>query len=108
MVHDASLLNTQHYKVRIKGKVVAIKKGALRSASTVVANFTYNFLALKLTFSEKTECGSTRLDGCFFLACQHLLGNLTSKSVFAFIANNYMVSSNYFYLLIILCLHTVI
>ena len=47
MLLDASLLNTQHYKVRIKGKVelsregvVAIEKGAFRSPSTMVANFT--------------------------------------------------------------------
>ena len=55
MVLDASLLNTQHYKVRIKGKVeqsrerssaslhlgvVAIEKGAFGSPSTNVANFT--------------------------------------------------------------------
>ena len=55
-VLDAALLNTQHYKVRIKGKVeqsrewssalpynlgvVAIEKGAFRSPSTTVANFT--------------------------------------------------------------------
>ena len=53
---DASLFNTQHYKVQIKGKVehpvqwvvpslylcvVAIEKGAFRSPSTKVANFTY-------------------------------------------------------------------
>ena len=64
MVLDASLLNTQHYKVRIKGKVeqsrgielhpplhlgvVAIEKGDLGSPLTTVANFTlyqsdYNF-----------------------------------------------------------------
>ena len=51
MVHDASLLNTQHYKVRIKGKVeqsregvapplhlgvVAIEKGAFGLPSTMV------------------------------------------------------------------------
>ena len=55
MVLDASLLNTQHYKVRIKGKVeqsregvapplhlgvVAIEKGAFGLPSTMVANFT--------------------------------------------------------------------
>ena len=50
MVHDASLLNTQQYKPRIKGKVkqswemisildaVAIEKGAFWSRSTTVAN----------------------------------------------------------------------
>ena len=56
MVLHASLLNTQQYKVRIKGKVeqsrerssaplhlgvVAIEKGALGSPSTKVANFTF-------------------------------------------------------------------
>ena len=56
MVLDAALLNTQHYKVRMKGKVVqsrerssaplhfgvvAIEKGTLGSPSTKVANFTY-------------------------------------------------------------------
>ena len=57
MVLDTSLLNTQHYKVRIKGKVkksrerssalplhlgvVAIEKVAFGSPSTMVANFTY-------------------------------------------------------------------
>ena len=55
MVRDISLLNTQHYKVCIKGKVeqsrerssaplhlgvVAIEKGALWFPSTTVANFT--------------------------------------------------------------------
>ena len=57
MVLDAALLNTQHYKLRIKGKVekiqrmesrlplhlgvVAIEKGAFGSSSTEVTNFTY-------------------------------------------------------------------
>ena len=56
MVLDASLLNTQHYKVRIKGKVeqsregvapslhlgvVAIEKEAFGLPSTMVANFTF-------------------------------------------------------------------
>ena len=52
MVLDASLLNTEQYKVRIKSKVeqsrerssalggVAIEKGAFWSLSTTVANFT--------------------------------------------------------------------
>ena len=57
MVHDTSMLNTQHYKVRIKGKVeqswgrssafsyssvlLLLKKGAFESPSTTVANFTF-------------------------------------------------------------------
>ena len=57
MVLDAALFNTQHYKIKIKGKVeqsrewssallytscvVAIEKGAFVSASTQVANSTY-------------------------------------------------------------------
>ena len=49
MVLDTSLLNTQQYKVRIKGKVeqsreilgvVAIEKGAFGLPLTTVANFT--------------------------------------------------------------------
>ena len=56
MVLDATLLNIQHYKVRIKGKleqskerssallytdgVVVIEKGAFRLPSTAIANFT--------------------------------------------------------------------
>ena len=58
MVLDASLLNTQLYMVRIKGKVeqsrewsnaplhlgvVAIEKEAFGSPSTKVANFTYSW-----------------------------------------------------------------
>ena len=57
---DTTLLNTQHYKVRFKGKVeqsrewssapplhlgvVAIEKGAFGSPSTMVANFTYLYI----------------------------------------------------------------
>ena len=58
MVLDTSFLNTQRYRVSIKGKVeqfrkrgsapqhmgvVAIEKGAFWLPSTTVANFTYNF-----------------------------------------------------------------
>ena len=59
MVLDAASLNTQQYKVRIKGKVeqsrewsspplhfgvVAIEKVAFGSPSTKVANFTYIYI----------------------------------------------------------------
>ena len=60
MVFDASLLNTQHYKVRFKGKVeqfsekeqrpplhlsvVAIEKRAFGSPSTTVANYLFTVL----------------------------------------------------------------
>ena len=61
MVLDASLLNTQHYKVRIKGKVeqsregvapsptgvVAIEKGAFGLPSTMVANFAFTYIYIK-------------------------------------------------------------
>ena len=58
MVFDAALLNTKHYKVRIKGKmeqfwecsstplhlgVVAVEKRAFGSPSTKLANFTYSW-----------------------------------------------------------------
>ena len=45
MVLDAALLNTQHNKIRIKGKVKesreSSRKGAFRSPLTKVTNFTY-------------------------------------------------------------------
>ena len=68
MVLDTFLLNTQHYKVRVKDKVeqsknrssaplhlgvVAIEKGAFWSPSPKVANFTFN-LSLKVKFIERT------------------------------------------------------
>ena len=45
MILDVALLNTQHYKVRIKWSnqrkgVLAIEKGTFGSTSTKVANFT--------------------------------------------------------------------
>ena len=62
MVLDASLLNTQHYKVGIKGKVeqsrerssafplylgiAAIEKEAFNSALTKVAKFTYSYVCI--------------------------------------------------------------
>ena len=64
MVLDTSMLNTQHYNVRIKGKVeqsrgrssalplhlgiVATEKAAFGSPSTTVANFTYYIQMKKL------------------------------------------------------------
>ena len=62
MVLDAALLNTQHYKVRIKGKVeqsrewssdlgvVAIEKGAFGSPSTKVTNFTYIYVYIYVAY----------------------------------------------------------
>ena len=60
MVLGAALLNSQHYKVRIKGKVeqswerssalplhlgvVAIEKGAFWSPSNKVANFSFTYI----------------------------------------------------------------
>ena len=56
LVLDAALLNSQHYKVRIKGKMEQSKewssalpytffeKGAFESPTTKVANFTYLYI----------------------------------------------------------------
>ena len=64
MVLDAALLNTQHYKLRIKGKVeqsrewsialslhlgvVVIEKEVFRSLSTKIANFTFYIYTLNV------------------------------------------------------------
>ena len=65
MVLDTSLLSAQQYKVRIKSKVeqsrkrscaplflyvVAIEKGAFRSSSTTVTNYTYFRVAIYSSF----------------------------------------------------------
>ena len=70
MVLDASLLHTQHYKVRIKGKleqsmerssaplhlgIVVIGKGAFGSPSTTVANFNYLSDEKYISMSEKED-----------------------------------------------------
>ena len=68
MVLYSSLLNTQQYKVRIKGKVeqsrerssvylgvVAIEKGAFWLLSTKVANFTYFLLVMKNIFMTRIQ-----------------------------------------------------
>ena len=78
MVLDTSLLNTQQYKVCIKGKVeqfrerssalplhlgvVAIEKGALWSPSTMVANFTYLYIYIYI--SKSTSILGTHEDRC--------------------------------------------
>ena len=71
-VLDTSLLNTQHYKVRIKSKeeqsretnsalgVVAFEKGACWSSSTMVSNFTFNF-NIKLKYSDFASATSIYL-----------------------------------------------
>ena len=62
MVLDAAFLSTQHYKVRIKGKVqqswkwssalpqhvgvVVIEKGAFRLSSTQVSHFTFTYIVI--------------------------------------------------------------
>ena len=69
MVLDAALLNTQHYEVRINGKVeersdtlpytlgvVAIEKGAFGSLSTTVANFTLLYNLVKKYTHSDTKC----------------------------------------------------
>ena len=60
MVLDISLLNTQQYKIGIKGKVeqsserssalgvVAIEKGAFGSLSTTITNITYSWFEFKI------------------------------------------------------------
>ena len=76
MVLDATSLNTQQYKVRIKGKVeqswerssaplhlgeVDIEKGAFGSPSTTVANFTYLLISTLLDLSSNPGQGCLHL-----------------------------------------------
>ena len=75
---DTTLLNTQHYKVRFKGKVeqswewssapplhlgvVAIEKGAFGSPSTMVANLT---LFCSIFFGSVDACVVCIVSGCY-------------------------------------------
>ena len=47
IVLDTSLLNTQQYKVRIKGKVEQSKEKSSSLPTTTVANFTFYVYAIK-------------------------------------------------------------
>ena len=75
MVPDAALVNTQHYKVRVKDKVeqsrelsskhlhrhlgvVAIEKGAFGSPSTKVADFTYLYIYITWGVLFRETCGT--------------------------------------------------
>ena len=63
MVLYTSLLNTQQYKVRIKGKVLQsreknIEKGAFGSPPTKVANFTYNLYCIS---NEKNQLSGSKI-----------------------------------------------
>ena len=78
MALDSSLLNTQWFKVRIKGKVeqsmersgalpqhlgiVATEKGAFRSPSTTVANFT---LIMSVSYLPTPPLGQDKTLGQF-------------------------------------------
>ena len=76
MVLDASLLNTQQYKVCIKGKVeqsrerssalhldvIAIKKGPFWSPSTTAANFTY-YMYIPIPLHEQDTIKGLFLNG---------------------------------------------
>ena len=86
MVLDTTLLNTQHYKVRFKGKVeqswewssapplhlgvVAIEKGAFGSPSTMVANFTYFIIGKTLRHFQEwhiaQSAGAVEYGDCIF------------------------------------------
>ena len=81
MVLDTSLLNTRHYKVRIKGKVepfkersstpalhlgvVTIEKGSFGSSSNTVANFTYySFKAIISKVGDRMVSSNHFLSSC--------------------------------------------
>ena len=77
MVLNTSLLNTQHYKIWIKGKLypslhidlVAIERGAFRLPSTTVSQLDAYVLNPKLTLSHRLGPGVSHLakgyNGCY-------------------------------------------
>ena len=67
MVLNTYLLKTQHYKVRIKGKVEQSKerssywKGSLRVLSTTVINFTYLYIYCVCVMKYRLHLANNRL-----------------------------------------------
>ena len=99
MVLDATLLNTQHYKVKIKGKsgaiqgkklrpllhldVVAIEKEAFWSPSTSLANFTftiYIFIYYVFLTIQKEKLHMYMYE-CFIISA-YLKARIKSLSIF--------------------------
>ena len=53
MVHDASLLNTQHYKVRIKGKVKQSREGVAPSPTPWCSSYRKGSLRVTLDYGRQ-------------------------------------------------------
>ena len=58
MVLDASLLNTQHYKVRIKGKVEQSREGVAPSPTPWCSNYRKGSLRVTLDYGRQLKMSS--------------------------------------------------
>ena len=93
MVLDAALLNTQHYKVRIKSNVeqsrersialhlgiVAIEKGDFGSSSSTVTNFTFTYIYLS-----SREFSMAQWLKCWIAAPKSVSSNTSCTITFTF------------------------
>ena len=103
IVLDASLLNTQHYKVRNKGKVEQSREGVALSPTLRCSSYRKGSLRVTLDFGHQIY---------LLIWYQVILSNTDNLKtvlwfqVFLSNTNNYIVSSKYFYLLIVVfCPH---
>ena len=103
MVLDSVLLNTQHYKVGIKVKWCNPEKGVVRSPAPRCRRYWEE--CLRVTFDYTCQRSATTY---FYLIIVIFLLLITWFQVFLSKSYNYMISSNYFYFIIILSLHAVI
>ena len=124
MVLDTSMLNTQHYKVRIKGKVaiqgkewhphihvgvVTIEKGTFESPSTMVTNDVYSYMHTFWKFKHYTHTHTPIY--IYVYNCLHILLSFycyldrPSASIHLFLSSCVVSLRLYLFLIAILSSH---
>ena len=73
MVLDASLLNTQHYKIRIKGKVEQSREGVAPSPTHWCSSYRKGSLRITLDYGRQQLYQVSSTFGVLFMKCQLLL-----------------------------------
>ena len=87
MVLDASLLNTQHYKVRIKGKVEQSREGVVPSPTHWCSS--YRKGSLRVTLDYGRQLYFTLLTYVGFYGISTIVGYLMSKHLYSYLLRIY-------------------
>ena len=103
-VLDASLLNTQHYKVRIKGKVKQSREGVAPSPTPWCSSYRKGSLRVTLDYVRQL----------YLLTYLHLIPSFLPFLLFPFFTSNFppfiifLISQSVYYLLLYFFLHLLI